>query len=153
MNNHAKNCIGIIVSIGIGKNDKAKRFKGEGLLRYWNYLNFAKAWATEANEKHGMMLDACRDSSFKYYRLSVDQGLQSMKLDEWRAPGPLRKKLGRWIGGMRSQRSSKNGMSNFGEENLEETTIAGNKIHVVNDGVSAGGEQPINHTTQEDQIQ
>ena len=39
---------------------------------------------------------------FDYFRLNVEEGLDLMKLDEWRARGPVRTKIGERIGTFRS---------------------------------------------------
>ena len=48
------------------------------------------------------MLKAKKEVNFKYFRLNVEEGLDLMKLDEWRARGPVRTKLGEYIGVLRS---------------------------------------------------
>ena len=100
MNNNYEKCVYVILSVGTGKNKKLNRFQGHGIGRYWNYLNFARKWATDSEKTHDQMLRDKRNSAFKfhYYRLNVEEGLGLMKLDEWRAPGPLKRKLGSIIG-------------------------------------------------------
>ena len=46
-------------------------------------------------------------SSFKfhYHRLNVEEGLDSMKLEEWRARGPVKRKVGSMIGKHRAKSS------------------------------------------------
>lgn len=108
MNNNSESCIHIIVSIGTGKNNELARFGGEGVSRYWNYLNFAKKWASESETTHTYMVRKREHSStkFHYCRLNVEEGLATMKLDEWRARGAMRVRFGRWIGRMRSAKPS-----------------------------------------------
>jgi patatin-like phospholipase/acyl hydrolase len=36
MNNNAKKCVKIVVSIGTGKSDKLTLIKGQGLYQHWN---------------------------------------------------------------------------------------------------------------------
>ena len=107
MNNHYEKCVYLILSIGTGKNKKLNRFQGHGIGRYWNYLNFARKWATDSEKTHDQMIRDKRNSPFKfhYYRLNVEEGLGLMKLDEWRARGPLKRKLGSIIGKHRASPS------------------------------------------------
>lgn len=108
MNNNSESCVHIIVSIGTGKNNELARFGGDGVSRYWNYLNFAKKWATESETTHTYMMKKKEHSTkkFHYYRLNVEEGLAVMKLDEWKARGAMRVKLGRGIGRMRFAKPS-----------------------------------------------
>ena len=102
MNNDSKKSASTILSIGTGKNNEARRFKGTGLQRYLNYLNFARKWASDSEQTHLAMLKAKKEVNFNYFRLNVEEGLDRMKLDEWRARGPVRTKLGEYIGAFRS---------------------------------------------------
>ena len=102
MNNESKKSASTILSIGTGKNNEARRFKGTGFQRYFNYLNFARKWASDSEQTHLAMLKAKKEVNFKYFRLNVEEGLDLMKLDEWRARGPVRTKLGEYIGAFRS---------------------------------------------------
>lgn len=108
MNNNSESCIHIIVSIGTGKNNELARFAREGVSRYWNYLNFAKKWASESETTHTDMMKKKQYSNtkFNYFRLNVEEGLGAMKLDEWKARGAMRLKLGRWIGRIRFAKPS-----------------------------------------------
>ena len=100
MNNNYEKCVDLILSVGTGKNKKLNRFQGHGIGRYWNYLNFARKWATDSEKTHDQMLRDKRNSPFKfhYYRLNVEEGLGLMKLDEWCARGPVKRKIGSIIG-------------------------------------------------------
>ena len=111
MNNNSESCIHIIVSIGTGKNNELARFGGEGVSRYWNYLNFAKKWASESETTHVSMMKKLKHSTtkFNYFRLNVEEGLGPMKLDEWKARGAMRVRLGRWVGRMCIAKSSAEG--------------------------------------------
>ena len=102
MNNDSKKSASTILSIGTGKNNETRRFKGTGFQRYLNYLNFARKWASDSEQTHLAMLKAKKEINFKYFRLNVEEGLDMMKLDEWRARGPVRTKLGEYIGAFRS---------------------------------------------------
>lgn len=102
MNNNSQSCASIILSIGTGKNNEARRFKGTGFQRYLNYLNFARKWASDSEQTHLAMLNARSEGHFDYFRLNVEEGLDLMKLDEWRARGPVRTKIGERICRFRS---------------------------------------------------
>lgn len=102
MNNNSQRCASIILSIGTGKNNEARRFKGTGFQRYLNYLNFARKWASDSEQTHLAMLNAKSEGHFDYFRLNVEEGLDLMKLDEWRARGPVRTKIGERICNFRS---------------------------------------------------
>ena len=102
MNNNSKRCASIILSIGTGKNNEARRFKGAGFQRYLNYANFARKWASDSEQTHEAMLKAKSEVHFDYFRLNVEEGLDLMKLDEWRARGPVRTKVGEYIASFRS---------------------------------------------------
>ena len=102
MNNNSQSCASVILSIGTGKNNEARRFKGTGFQRYLNYLNFARKWASDSEQTHLAMLNAKSEGHFDYFRLNVEEGLDLMKLDEWRARGPVRTKIGERICNFRS---------------------------------------------------
>ena len=102
MNNNSRSCVSIILSIGTGKNNEARRFKGTGFQRYLNYANFARKWASDSEKTHEAMLKAKSEVHFNYFRLNVEKGLDLMKLDDWRARGPVRTKIGERIGNFRS---------------------------------------------------
>ena len=124
MNNNAEKCAGLILSVGTGKNNKISRLQGAGMSRYWNYLNFARKWASDSEKTHEGMLQARNACTikFEYFRLNVGEGLDSMKLDEWRARGALRVKTGRLIGRLRSPRvgSYTNGNVTENSQQVEE---------------------------------
>ncbi|KAL8784521.1 MAG: hypothetical protein Q9195_009007 [Heterodermia aff. obscurata] len=105
MNNHAKACVGVLLSVGTGKNSKVSRWgktkKWMPASRYINYLNFAKAWASQSETQHTNMIKEKSNFGFKYYRLNVETGFDGMKLDEWRARGSFRTGLGRCLGKLR----------------------------------------------------
>ena len=102
MNNNSKRSANTILSIGTGKNNEARRFKGTGIQRYLNYLNFARKWASDSEQTHLAMLKAKKEVNFEYFRLNVEEGLDLMKLDEWRERGLVRTKIGECIGVLRS---------------------------------------------------
>ena len=106
MNNNAKESASIVISVGTGKNNKISRFtKGNKPgSRFFNYLNFAKKWASESETQHEAMIREQRKFGFmRYYRLNVEEGLDEMKLDEWRTRGRARVALGRCVGKARAR--------------------------------------------------
>ena len=106
MNNNSNNCVRVILSVGTGKNNKTARFSGNGLSRYWNYVNWAKKWASDSQETHIRMLKVQEREKLQYFRLNVEKGLDEMKLDEWRVRGALRTTAGKAIGRIRSLKKS-----------------------------------------------
>ena len=100
MNNNSNKCIGIVVSVGTGKNNTISRWAKHRLpgARYVNYLNFAKAWATQSETQHGKMIQEEKKFDFVYERLTVETGLDKMKLDQWDTTGRVRVALGKCIG-------------------------------------------------------
>lgn len=113
MNNRAKHCVGIIVSVGTGKPPHG-RFQGTGLRRYIGYLNFAIKWPAESEETHIRMerLDLPH-----YARFNVETALGSIKLDEWRYRGTLRIKTGEAINKLRLRRRGHNRKTSTKKEN------------------------------------
>ena len=99
MNNNSDKCASIVLSVGTGKNNKMNRFSGSGLARYFNYMNFARKWASDSEKTHADMLKKRYHSQhkFNYVRLNVASGLDVMKLDEWRARGKIRIAVGKSI--------------------------------------------------------
>ena len=119
MNNNSDSCTSLILSVGTGKNTKTSRFSGSGFSRYLNYLNFARKWATDSEKTHLDMLRQRDHSDFKfhYWRLNVDDGLDTMKLDEWQVRGRLRTSIGKGIGWLRS---AKDNLLQHQNQNIEE---------------------------------
>jgi len=107
MTNQAKKCANLILSIGTGKNNGVRRFKGDGISRYLNYWNFAQRWATDSEKTHEKMVKdrgkLAETDKFAYFRLNVEEGLDRMKLDQWRTRHPIRTKIGVCIGKLRSR--------------------------------------------------
>ena len=102
MNNDTATCTNVILSIGTGRDKKTSRFKSDGAARFWNYLNVARKWASEAEVTHYNMAKRVKDfEGLQYYRLNVEDGLGSMKLDEWKARGRVRTIAGKGIAKMR----------------------------------------------------
>ena len=104
MNNNSNNCIGILVSIGTGKNKKMSQWTEAKLpgWQYINYLNYAKAWASQSETQHLALLKEEKKFHFVYERLNVEDGLDTMKLDEWRTRARIRVGLGKCIGKWRN---------------------------------------------------
>lgn len=125
MNNGSNKCVRIILSIGTGKNNKAARFNGKGRSRYWNYMNWAKKWASDAQGPHERMLRLQRErKEFPYFRLNVEQGLDEMKLDEWRVRGALRTTVGKVVGSLRSSNKSSPHTNNCNNAQSDEVSAA-----------------------------
>ena len=139
MNNNAQKSAKFILSVGTGRNKSDSRFKGGGLSRYWNYIIFARKWASESESTHEEMTkkrdDLQESDRFDYYRLNVESGLNLMKLDEWRSRGWIRIKTGLVIGRMRAGRGKPakktRGIFEKSEmdENKESTTSNGRQAH------------------------
>ena len=119
MNNNNDKSTASIISIGTGKNneqrissrlkgkDKVKEFFKAGLGgKYLDYMNFAKVWATNSETAHVDMTRRWVDSHkiFEYYRFNVEQGLDTMKLDEWKQRGRLRVGIGKSLARMKLKR-------------------------------------------------
>lgn len=104
MNNNSNDCIGILVSIGTGKNKKMSRWTKAKLpgLQYINYINFAKAWATQSETQNNAIIKEEKKFGFVYERLNVEDGLDTMKLDEWRTTARIRVGLGKCVGKWRN---------------------------------------------------
>ena len=117
MNNNNHACIGTIISVGTGKNNEhriassngVKEILKAGLGKFINYNNFARKWASDSERSHDSMTRIWlrANKSFHYCRFNVDQGLDRMKLDEWKARGRLRIGLGRVIASCRTGELSK----------------------------------------------
>ncbi|KAL9127322.1 MAG: hypothetical protein Q9217_003784 [Psora testacea] len=133
MNNNHERCAGIIISIGTGKNNESRFPKHEGfkdylkagLGKFLSYENFARKWASDSEEAHKDMIKAWINTkqTFKYHRFNVEQGLDCMKLDEWRTRGSLRVGIGRCIGKMRAcwPKGRKGSMTANAAPNTEKT--------------------------------
>lgn len=110
MNNNSEKCVKLVLSVGTGKNNKLVRFNGTGISRYWNYVNFAKKWASESETAHQNMLKIrnriTSEEKFNYYRLNAESGLDDMKLDEWRVRGALRIKIGKVVGRLKTLKNT-----------------------------------------------
>ena len=122
MNNNSESAIGILVSVGTGK-DQTKRFTDHtGLLKYFHYLTFMKKWTTESEKTHIEMLDISRDKDkLNYHRFNVEKCIGTMKLDEWRTRGKYRRGLGILIGKMRGP--SPNDDGSYGSKQPGETVL------------------------------
>lgn len=112
MNNNSNKCVRVILSIGTGKNNKAARFGDRGIWQYLNIINWAKKWATDSQEAHLRMLKTQEREKFSYFRLNVEEGLDEMKLDEWRVRGLVRTTVGKAIKSIPSSKKSSPNTSN-----------------------------------------
>ena len=112
LNNEDRRCIGLVLSIGTGKNNEKrmapKKWRVTGLGKFIHYENFARKWASDSEGAHFTMQDNWEqsDRSFKYHRLNVENGLARMKLDEWKCRGPLRTGFGQFIAEVKSKGAS-----------------------------------------------
>ena len=125
MHNGSTKVVGILLSVGTGLNNSSRRLTDKtGLSRYLNYINFMKKWATDSEKTHHSMLEVARQDGFQYCRLNVSHGIGTMKLDEWKTRGKLRKKIGVLVGHCRNstpkaQRLAQQATS--GETNVEKS--------------------------------
>ena len=122
MNNNSDAAIGIMVSVGTGVNLSSSRFTDRtGLSKYWHYLDFMKKWATESETTHEHMLEISKDK-FNYHRFNVAKCIGTMKLDEWKTRGKIRRGLGILIGKTRGPSPKADGLPPLmqtGETELE----------------------------------
>lgn len=86
MNGERDTALGALVSIGTGKDTESKPLRGAGLQMYYAYVNVAKKWATYSEGTHETMLRLTRNK-VPYFRLNVERGIGSMKLDEFKTKG------------------------------------------------------------------
>ena len=84
-NNHSNNqqIVRVLVSIGTGKNLEARPNPSAGFALYLSYANRAAKWATQSEKTHQTTLDVTRGST-DYFRLNVEHGIGTMKLDAWK---------------------------------------------------------------------
>ncbi|KAL6712759.1 hypothetical protein ACLMJK_009697 [Lecanora helva] len=117
LNNQAVKCVKIVVSVGTGKNKESGRLKNKGPTRFINFMNVAKKWASDSEREHEWQRRKSRDpiTGFRYFRLNVEDGLGTMKLDEWRSRRRLRTTAGRAIGKLRLSRRDRENQA--GDEN------------------------------------
>lgn len=94
MNNSSETCVKVLLSIGTGRDRGWRRFEGSGIRRYTNYLTVARKWASEPEEVHKRIDKRLSEAGVAYFRLSVEDGLGPMKLDEWHARGVVRTGIG-----------------------------------------------------------
>ena len=143
MNNSAEKCVYFILSVGTGKNNKLTRFQGQGIGRYWNYLNFARGWATDSEKTHDQMIKYRNNSTFKfhYHRLNVEEGLDSMKLDEWRARGPVKRTVGSIIGKHRAKPSG--AVAQQTQASVDEKAQPQNRRVLSGIAVTQNGNHPV----------
>ncbi len=87
LNNGNPKTVDIIVSIGTGTKpaSSSKETSKRGLLK--RLLLFLLASATDTYPTHEEMAQRSGENGFSYYRLNVEHGVGSMKLDEWEGKG------------------------------------------------------------------
>ena len=163
MNNRAKGCLNVVVSIGTGKNKKLSRWRSKKSWmpagRYINFMNFAKKWASQSETQHNDMIRDQRNYEFEYFRLNVETGLDEMKLDEWRARGKIRTEAGRCVGKLRAKlrthmhkASSTATAGSYGTEKPsntseeDESTVSSNKTLASSDDLVPHCLRPRNKT-------
>ena len=95
MNNDYEKCVYLVLSVGTGKTMQLTRFQGRGIRRYLNYAEFARRYATDCEQVDKQMRYERGPPPGKSnnYRLNVEEGLERMKLDDWRASGPVKRKI------------------------------------------------------------
>lgn len=123
MNNNSKNCVRVILSIGTGRNNMVP-FGGQGLSRYWHLFKWAQKRVTDSQEPHVRMKARAKRENFTYFRLNVEQGLDKIKLDEWRVKGELRTTVGRAVNRLRSLRKSSPHTRNSNKVRSDENSTA-----------------------------
>lgn len=86
MSSDRDTALSALVSIGTGKDSESTPLRGAGLQMYAAYANVAKKWATYAEGTHETML-RLTGNKIPYFRLNVERGIGSMKLDEFKTKG------------------------------------------------------------------
>lgn len=86
INNGQIDALNIMVSIGTGINTDWSRFGPGRLGRLLTLFNAAKKWASESHRTHETMLSLTNHGKdVPYYRINVEDGIGSMRLDECKA--------------------------------------------------------------------
>ena len=100
MNNQMRDPTSILISIGTGRNNDMSRFTNSksATARILRVLSFTKKDITNPEHVHKTMLQYQEDFGLNYNRFDVEQGLDKMKLDEWRVRSKLRVEVGRRVG-------------------------------------------------------
>ena len=125
MNNSNSDCIKCVISVGTGlkssqhvsTSSKLKNILTVNFAKYFEYIHFSTQLATQSEGTHADVSQLRSDlrDCFDYERFNVDEGLGEMKLDEWKARGHLKVRLGEFIGRKRQsshrRRSTQNGVS------------------------------------------
>ena len=86
LSNNDPQAVQILVSVGTGKNDESGRIPKGGYKQYIAYANLAAKWATQSEATHETVSRATRGNA-DYFRLNVEHGIGTMKLDEWKGKG------------------------------------------------------------------
>ena len=140
LNNYNDKCIRAIISIGTGrsksrrithpetKRDKIKQTLQAGLGKFLGYENFARKWASESEKPHQDMVKHLKpfkpEKPFSYHRFNVQEGLDAMKLDDWRERSRLRMGIGKLLARMSTR-------CNTGTKDIEKMRL---DRHAVNNG-------------------
>ena len=82
MSNNSRTAVRTLVSIGTGKNNEVVHL-GRGYQKYLSYLNAAVKWASDSERIHGTVYGMAQGNA-DYFRLNVEEGIGSMKLDAWK---------------------------------------------------------------------
>ena len=82
MCNNNRTAVKTLVSIGTGKNDEIVHL-GRGYQKYLSYLNAAVKWASDSERIHETVYSMTQGNT-DYFRLNVEEGIGSMKLDAWK---------------------------------------------------------------------
>lgn len=78
-----RRAVGVLVSIGTGKNLEMGPNPSAGYSLYMSYANRAAKWAADSEATHHNLYDTLRDNA-AYFRLNVEHGIGKMKLDAWK---------------------------------------------------------------------
>lgn len=149
MNNFNDHCIKCVISIGTGLKkhsrmspySKFKMILTANLAKFITYLHFSAQLASQSEGTHEAVQQLQTDLKycFDYERFNVDEGLEDMKLDEWKARWPLTVSLGKLIGKIKPKRklSQPNAMplADLNNKTSNSKDAAGEDDHVGNSAV------------------
>ncbi|KAG8530529.1 uncharacterized protein KY384_005032 [Bacidia gigantensis] len=99
MNNLNDDCLQNVISIGTGvKRQRHIPKSSVGLGKFSDLFHFATQLVTESEVTHEKVIEkqSTLGYRFKYDRLNVD-GLEDIKLDEWKTRGPLKVWIGKFV--------------------------------------------------------
>ena len=114
LNNFNDQCIKCVISVGTGlkiqrrktTHSRLKTFLTANLAKFIEYIQFSARLASQSEDTHDDVSQLHEDlkKRFEYDRFNVNQGIEEMKLDEWKARGPLKVRLGKLICKMRQKK-------------------------------------------------